>query len=264
VTGSTLADIRRHLESLADPKGRYYLVCARTGERPFPADGLRFGTRKTAAEAADAAAAYRAELRRWDERLPPRDFVVCEDPYLSPPADLVDFCHEVAGAVFETLSTHDYGEIENAVIDAYLASAERIEDRDRLCLLLLECMAAEVSALSADEQASMLRGAGERLSEPSAAADPLSATLNRFARLALIDGYECRREKSAWRVAVDGYELADGDADALPTLPLAVEYFRRNPEGTPAIRAAERDGDCWRFRLVDDAPAPNGLVRVGG
>lgn len=261
MTGSTLADIRQHLECLSDPKGRYYLVCARTGERPFPADGLRFGTRKTAAEAADAAAAYRAELRRWDERLPPRDFVVCEDPYLSPPADLVDFCHEVAGAVFETLSTHGYVEIENAVIDTYLEAAERVEERDRLCLLLLECMSAELAALSTDEQASVLRAASQRLSDPAATPDPIAGTLDRFARLALIEGYEYHRDGESWRVAVDGYELADGET--LPTLPFAVEYFRRNPEGTPAIRAAERDGDGWRFRLVDDAPAPDGLVRVG-
>lgn len=261
MTGRTLADIRQHLETLSDPKGRYYLVCARTGERPFPADGLRFGTRKTAAEAADAAAAYRSELRRWDERLPPRDFVVCEDPYLSPPADLVDFCHEVAGAVFETLSARGYADIETAVIDAYLEAAEHVADRDRLCLCLLDCMSAEVAALSADEQASVLRAASERLSDPVAGLDPLSGTLDRFARLALIEDYDCRRDGESWQVAVDGYELADGEA--LPTLPFAVEYFRRNPEGTPAIRGAERDGEGWRFRLVDDAAAPDGLVRVG-
>lgn len=261
MSGSTLADIRRHLESLSDPKGRYYLVCARTGERPFPADGLRFATRKTAAEAADAAAAYRSELRRWDERLPPRDFVVCEDPYLSPPADLVDFCHAVAGTVFETLSARGYPDIENAVIDAYLAAAERVEDRDRLCLLLLECMAQELAALPTDEQASVLRAASDRLSDPAAALDPLSGTLDRFARLTLIEDYDCRRDGDSWRVAVDGYELAD--SEALPTLPFAVEYFRRNPDGTPAIREAERDGDGWRFRLVDDAATPDGLVRVG-
>ncbi|MEF8806944.1 DUF7551 domain-containing protein [Natronomonas sp.] len=261
MTGNALADIRRHLESLSDPNGRYYLVCARTGERPFPADGLRFATRKTAAEAADAAAAYRSELRRWDERLPPRDFVVCEDLYLSPPADLVDFCHEVAGAVFETLSAHGYPEIENAVIDAYLEAAEHVADRDRLCLLLLDCMSAELAMLTTDKQATVLRAASKRLSDTAAALDPLSGTLDRFARLTLIEDYECRRDGSAWQVTVDGYELADGET--LPTLPFAVEYFRRNPEGTPAIRGAERDGDGWRFRLVDDAAAPDGLVRVG-
>jgi hypothetical protein len=261
MTGSTLADIRRHLETLSDPKGRYYLVCARTGERPFPADGLRFATRKTAAEAADAAAAYRSELRRWDERLPPRDFVVCEDPYLPPPADLVDFCHEVAGAVFETLSTRGYADIETAVTDAYLEAAERVAVCDRPCLCLPDCMSAEVAALSTDEQASVLRAASERLSEPPATMDPLSGTLDRFARLTLIEDYDCRRDGGSWQVAVNGYELAD--SEALPTLPFAVEYFRRNPEGTPAIRGAERDGEGWRFRLVDDAAAPDGLVRVG-
>ncbi|WP_254838985.1 DUF7552 domain-containing protein [Natronomonas marina] len=74
--GRTLADIRRRLEALADPSGRYYLVCARTGGRPFPAETLRFRDREAALEAAETASAYRARLRTWDERLPFREFVV--------------------------------------------------------------------------------------------------------------------------------------------------------------------------------------------
>lgn len=265
MVGRTLVEIREHLESLADPSGRYYLVCARTGERPFPADGLRFIDRRTAVEAADAAAAYRAELRQWDERLPPRDLVVCEDPYLAPDADLVDFCHEVAGAVFETLSARGRAAVEDAVMDAYLAAAERVADRDRLCLRLLDCVTAELATLPADEQAAILRATGDRLStpatatDPAAATDPVAGTLDRFARLALVEEYDCRREPSAWRVRLGGYELAD--ADGLPTLPFVVEYLRRGAS-VPAIRAVDGGDGDWRFRVVRDADGPDGLVRV--
>lgn len=260
MVGRTLVEIREHLASLADPSGRYYLVCARTGERPFPADGLRFLDRQTAVEAADAAAAYRAELRRWDDRLPPRDLVVCEDPYLAPDGDLVDFCHEVAGAVFETLSARGRDGIEDAAMDAYLAAAERVADRDRLCLRLLECVTEELAALPVDEQAAVLRATADRLSTPATGLDPVAGTLDRFARLALVEEYDCRREPAAWRVRLGGYELAD--ADGLPTLPFVVEYLRRGAADVPAIRAVDGGDGDWRFRVVRDADGPDGLVRV--
>lgn len=260
MVGRTLVEIRARLESLADPSGRYYLACARTGERPFPATGLRFLDRETAVEAADAASAYRVELRRWDRRLPPRDFVVCEDPYVAPDADLVNFCHEVAGAVFETLSERGRGAVEDAVMDEYLAAAERVEDRDRLCLLLLDCVTAELADLPATEQAAILWATAGRLSAPPSGLDPVAGTLDRFARLALLEEYDCSREASAWNVRLGGYELADGER--LPTLPFVVEYLRRADGEVPAIRAVEGGGDHWRFRVVRDADGPDGLVRV--
>lgn len=260
MVGRTLVEIREHLESLADPTGPYYLVCARTGERPFPADGLRFLDRETAVEAADAASAYRAELRTWDERLPPRDLVVCQDPYLAPDANLVDFCHEVAGAVFETLSARGRSALEDAAMETYLSAAERIEDRDRLCLLLLGCLTEELAELPVDEQAAVLQGTADRLSVPPSRVDPIAGTLERLANLTLIDEYDYRREKCAWRVRVGGYELADGKR--LPTLPFVVEYLRRGAEEIPAIRAVDRADDGWQFRVVRNAEGHDGLVRV--
>jgi len=259
MVGRTLVEIRERLESLADPTGPYYLVCARTGERPFPADGLRFLDRETAVEAADAADAYRAALRRWDDRLPHRDLVVCEDPYAPPAPGLVDFCHEVAGAVFEALSARGRSGIEDAVMEEYLGAAERIEDRDRLCLLLLGCVTEELAELSTDEQAAVLRETADRLSDPPSVADPVAGSLDRLARLALIDDYDCRREGRAWDVRVDGYQLAD--ATRLPTLPFVVEYLRQGAS-VPAIRGVDADGDDWHFRVVGDADGPDGLVRV--
>ena len=42
MVGTTLLDIRDHIESIASEDGRYYLVCARTGDRPVPATDVRF------------------------------------------------------------------------------------------------------------------------------------------------------------------------------------------------------------------------------
>ena len=39
--GTTLTEIRDHIESLASDDGEYYLVCARYGDRPVPASDLR-------------------------------------------------------------------------------------------------------------------------------------------------------------------------------------------------------------------------------
>ncbi|CAI49129.1 uncharacterized protein NP_2076A [Natronomonas pharaonis DSM 2160] len=78
-----LRALRRHIESLADPDGTY-VVCSRTGERPVPADGLRFRDCLTAREAARLAAQYRTRLRRYDRRLPRYDLTVRQSPGDSP------------------------------------------------------------------------------------------------------------------------------------------------------------------------------------
>lgn len=92
MVGTTLAEIRRHIEGLASDEGDYYLVCARTGDRPVPADGLRFASRATARAAASATEHYRATLRRYDPRLPRYDLIVCEDagPLADPAAAPTD------------------------------------------------------------------------------------------------------------------------------------------------------------------------------
>lgn len=73
-----LSDIRADIESLASESGSYYLVCARTGERPAPAAGRRFDSWERARAGARAVEHYRAVLRRHDPRLPYRDIIVCE------------------------------------------------------------------------------------------------------------------------------------------------------------------------------------------
>lgn len=73
-----LADIREHLRAMADPEGSYVLVCARTGVRPPPVDGLAFADRRTAANAVLGAEEYRDRLCGYDPRLPFHDLIVVE------------------------------------------------------------------------------------------------------------------------------------------------------------------------------------------
>ncbi|ELZ74939.1 MULTISPECIES: DUF7551 domain-containing protein [Haloferax] len=78
MVGTTLTQIRTHIESLASDDGTYELVCGRTGERPVPVDGLRFEDRETAEAAARAARKYRSALRRYDPNVPYYDLIVSE------------------------------------------------------------------------------------------------------------------------------------------------------------------------------------------
>ncbi|MFW6000195.1 MAG: DUF7551 domain-containing protein [Halorubrum sp.] len=77
--GTTLLDIADHIESLASEDGEFSLVCARYGDRPVPAAGLRFDSRETARAAARAAEQYRDALRRYDPELPFYDIVARQE-----------------------------------------------------------------------------------------------------------------------------------------------------------------------------------------
>lgn len=92
MVGTTLVEIREHVEAIASDDGAFSLVCARTGERPIPTAGLRFPTRAAAESAARATEQYRAALRRYDPRVPYFDVIVRQDPAVaridgSPPYD---------------------------------------------------------------------------------------------------------------------------------------------------------------------------------
>ena len=77
--GTTLLEIGDHIESLASETGEYSLVCARYGDRPVPAAGLRFESRPVARAAARATEQYRDALRRYDPRLPYYDVIVRQE-----------------------------------------------------------------------------------------------------------------------------------------------------------------------------------------
>jgi len=79
VIGTTLLEISDHIESLASETGEYSLVCARYGDRPVPAAGLRFESRAVARAAARATEQYRDALRRYDPRLPYYDVIVRQE-----------------------------------------------------------------------------------------------------------------------------------------------------------------------------------------
>ena len=198
--GGTLRDLRERIADRHEDDGRYYVNCARTGERPVPVAGSRFPTRETAVAAAELAAEYRAELRRYDPRLPHYDLVVSEAPGTDGPVasespdsaassdsatasasvtpsnpatspdsgSASDFCHDVSAAVFEALSELGETSVERAALEAYLHSAESVTDPDELCLVLLATMATEIDArLDPDRQGEVLRAAADRLATPS-------------------------------------------------------------------------------------------------
>ncbi|ELZ44506.1 hypothetical protein C464_13455 [Halorubrum coriense DSM 10284] len=333
--GTTLLDIADHIESLATADGEFSLVCARYGDRPVPAAGLRFDSRETARAAARATEQYRDALRRYDPELPFYDVVVRQEfadppprstdrdtgsPLFVPAAsdsppdeltervvddaarrsrgvgdaertdvvesggrsgrgrrrDRVEFCHATAAATFEALSAAGHDRAEAAVMDAYFSHAERIADPDRLCLCLLEAMAAALDRhLDPATQAAVLSDAADRLPAPreAPAADPVTAAFDCLAAVGLADGYERADEAEAESdpggsaagdaaVRVRGYALSPTDG-RVPTLPVALELCRRDPRGRIAGVALLPDGGDpggpdWRFRIVADAPAADG------
>lgn len=199
--GTTLGEIRDHIESLATPAGQYYLVCGRTRDRPVPADDLYFETRTSARAAVRATEQYRAALRQYDPQVPYYDVIVCEerpdgpsptngrvhssethlteDPACahttgersSGPAtaraetqSVVGFCHTVAGVLFEAIADSGHTDLESAILDTYFEIAETIDRPDELCLRLLESVAMELdAALDPAEQATLLAAAAADL-----------------------------------------------------------------------------------------------------
>lgn len=299
MVGPTLIDVRERIEGLATEDGQYYVVCGRTGDRPVPAAGNRFPDRATARAAARATEQYRSALRRYDPQVPYHDLIVCEetvrDPTVAHPRkpeadtpqrrlpdpdatddttadrrDLVEFCHRVAGAVFETLSEAGHDGVETAVMDAYFELAETVGDPDRLCLCLLESMASELDErLSPGSQAALLADAAARLDSPTDDDSPLDATLAALEQRGVIESYT----RSPYSVDLDGgagvvvaeiseYALSARDG-RLPVLPLLLELCRHRTERPPrSVRAAPIDGGWQLTFVLADAGDQNGLVRA--
>jgi len=297
MVGRTLGDLRERVDTLASDDGTFYLRCARTGDRPVPAAGRRFAARADARSAAHAVERYRATLRRYDPHVPHYDVIVCQDvesDSLDAPSDrtfeatlstpvldaatpqssnraLVEFCHRVAAAVFESLSAAGHDAVEASTMDAYAGLADAVTDPDRLCLHLLERLAMDVAAgLPPDEQAALLDAAATRLGpHRSATEEPVSATLGHLEDHGLLGAHL----RSPWSIDLDdgrrtvdvrlsGYALSPRDG-RLPVLPLAVDLYRRRPDWPlSSIRVVDL-GDAWRvsfvFRRGSD---PDGLATV--
>ncbi|ELY54513.1 DUF7551 domain-containing protein [Natronolimnohabitans innermongolicus] len=292
MVGATLDDIRRCIESLASDSGSYYLVCARTGERPVPATGLSFESRTTARAAARATEQYRGALRQYDPHVPYYDVIVCSraadgtavdgessataaDLETRSPADhdpnrsVVDFCHTVAGAVFETIDDSSHAALEDTIMDTYFETAETIDDPDELCLRLLESTAVELEdSLEPAAQRDVLLAAAQRLPARPSGDDPLEATLSRLESVALLESYaieptvDLDTGTRSWAVTLEDYVLGRS-ADRAVTLPMVLELFRRFPSRDLAVAAASSPDSNWRID-VTTAPAdgPSGLLSV--
>ncbi|MFW6435886.1 MAG: DUF7551 domain-containing protein [Halovenus sp.] len=290
--GTTLTDIRDHIEELASEDGQYYIVCGRTRDRPVPADGLSFESRTVARAALRATEQYRAALRRYDPRVPYYDLIVCEragpgakrlahregddweltDPVVTTSAPdrrtLVEFCHRVAAAVFEALSAGGYSTVESAVMDAYFELAETIAEPDELCLRLLESTATELGRhLAPREQASLLASAGSRLPPADAADRPVKESCDELQRSGLVGSYSYSpvsydRERRERLVVVDLLDYALSERDGrLPVLPFVLDLYRRDLDRTPSELLVEADGEDWRLTIeFSDSTAPAGLV----
>jgi hypothetical protein len=299
MVGPTLIDIREHIDGLASEDGQYYLRCGRTGERPVPAADTRFADRATARAAARATEQYRAALRRYDPQVPYYDLIVCEEPpgdaaathtrmaetdgpqhSLSEPVltdgatpehrDLIEFCHRMAGAVFETLSNVGYDGVESAVMDTYFELAETVGGPDELCLCLLESMAGELhERLSPADQARVLVDAATRLEAPTDGGSSLEATLTALERRGVIESYtrspySVDLDDGAGSVVVEisGYALPARDG-RLPVLPLTLELCRHHTDQPPkSVRVSDVDGS-WQLTLVlAGTVEQNGLTSV--
>jgi len=300
MVGTTLNEIRTHIETLASDGGVYTVRCGRTGERPVPVSGLRFEGRATANNAARATEQYRAALRRYDPQLPYYDLIVCEDTgclasaaesgELSVPSSRnpsaerlsesisttselkqrqqVEFCHSTAAAVFEALSDNGYDDTEAEIMGAYFDHAETISDPNGLCLRLLESMATELdSRLPPEEQAAVLASAATRRSPPETTDRPVAATLSVLEDSGLLGGYA----QSPWSVGlrdgtrsivaqISAYALVPRDG-RLPVLPIALELYRHQPKWQPtSLRVGDVD-DGWQLTLtMATEAAPSGLT----
>ncbi len=148
--------------------------------------------------------------------------------------------------------------VEQAVIDSYLEAAEETENRERLCLAMLESMATAIADnLDPEVQADTVReAAGQLPRKPAARAGP----------------GRCRRPRnSGW--SPDAIEPAavgpgrcarcitfrttpDAVGPPLPSVTDAVELLRRTSI-TPQMAQAERTADGWRLlvSLAGDQPA---------
>jgi hypothetical protein len=298
MVGTTLVEIRDHIEALASESGEYHLVCARYGDRPVPAAGLRFENRAVARAAARATEQYRAALRRYDPQLPFYDVIVCQDTgplatnsqstnhirdssewILSEPVlksqgsngahhDLIEFCHRVAAVVFETLSENGYDAVETTVMDAYFELAETVGDPDELCLCLLESMASELhERLSPADQAEVLTDAAARLESPSDDDSPLDASLTALEQRGLIESYtrspysvDLDGGAGAVVVQISGYALSAHE-NRLPVLPVTLELCRHHTEQSPqSVQVTAVDGG-WQLTFgLGDTGNQHGIV----
>ncbi|EMA00271.1 DUF7551 domain-containing protein [Haloferax denitrificans] len=288
MVGGTLRDIRAEIRSLARSDGDYAVVCGRTGDEPPAATGQRFPDRRAAGEAAELTRDYRAALRRYDPNIPyddPLVYEVAEGPPRAATEASDDyarysaFCHDTAGALFESLSVLGYREAETAAMETYLTLAEVVGDRDDFCLTLVWSLMSELDVrLSAAERRAVVEAAADLFS-PTATPNPVDATLRQLEAVGFVEGFSVRPIPDAegggpagagtrtdartdgddssrtWELTFGDYALAERTG-RIPTLPISVALLRRTPERTVRFLDGEALSDGrWRLRL---RMSPNG------
>jgi hypothetical protein len=266
MVGHTLVDIRTRLEELSVAVGPYRVVSAKTGTSPVPVSGMQFPTRGAAAEAASVATAYRAALRRYDPAVRVQDLIVCDhglepaDERL-PTEDLPEYCHAITATLLETLSRHD-DRVQRAVMDRYLAAAERTPNRDRLSLVLVESLATAIAThLTNRQQYDLLRAAATQLPQSDGTGVPLRDTLSTLEESSLLRSSEILPAPGgADRVALQGYRLTGENGECI-VLPVAVELLRRQ-SSIPQFGDARRTGNGWELTLSADCDSPESGLAV--
>ena len=286
--GTTLGDVRDHIEALASTEGEYSLLCSRYGDQPVPATGLRLENRPTARAAAQATEQYRAALHRCD-RLPYYDVIVQQasgphgvteqsgqrtadtdvgDRCLSSPVlgtegrsferrELVEFCHRVAATVFETLPEEAYDVVETVVMDACFELTETMPLSQRsLSLPPRKYGSGTRHAARSNRAGDVLSGAADRLTTPLADEKPIVATFARLQALGVLRSYT----RSPCSIALD-----DGTRSAVvqlseyafspqsgrfPVLPVVLDLYRRSLDWPPSAVHVADAGDGWRIRLM--------------
>ncbi|MDX1745856.1 MAG: hypothetical protein R3324_07965, partial [Halobacteriales archaeon] len=276
--GSRLGQLSARIGELTSQSGLFYVVCARTSVRPAPVAAQRFGTRRLAEEAAVCATNYRAVLRELDQSLPVYDLVANEattgahwldttpehaqsvqssrrewEPVPDSDYDArIDFCHALAGVVFEALSTAGYRGVDREC----RATMDRVAGADERCLTLLAALDAQLDDLAANARATVLRTAAGRLARSSAYGDPIEATLERLQSVDLLETYEIGRRgpeatgtTRSVEATLTGYALGANDGTA-PRLPITVDLLRRRPDlPISSLRMTRLDDQVCRLEL---------------
>lgn len=301
--GVTLVGIRERIEELAAADGAYYVVCGRTGHRPVPVADKRFERRGAARRAASAATEYRAALRRYDPNVPHYDLIACQardrpatepghacsdrgaqrslsHPVVTGTAGdgtgdrtrLVEWCHRVAAATFESLSDSGHRAAERATMERYTELAEALPTPDGLCVCLLESMASTLAErLNGREQAAVLVGAADRLEPGRADGDPVAASFAALRERGVVGEFSPSGAQAvggagpapdAAAVRFSEYALSPRGG-RLPVLPIVVGVFGRLPDRPPTRARVDRVADGWRLELAfGEESDPEGLLNA--
>ncbi|KAB1196717.1 MULTISPECIES: hypothetical protein [Haloferax] len=303
MVGGTLRDIRAEIQSLSCPDGDYEVVCGRSGIAPSAVAGLAFPDRLAAGEAADLAGTYRATLRRYDPSIPFDDPLVHEvsptpiPPLATTPEDkhtrYTLFCHDIAGAVFESLSALGHREVESAAMETYLTLAEVVGDESDFCLTMVWSLMSEMDVrLSVAEQTAIVEHTAE-LFAPVRTPNPVGATLRLLESVGFLEGYSVRPvptgeredvnddrdrttgerdepgverggdERRCWELTFGEYALAERTG-RIPTLPIAIDLLRRvRSQSVQFVEGEALSDSRWRLCLETcQTGSSDGLVSV--